>query len=274
MSKIIQVFLYYFKNYYRSKSFYLMLAIVLLISSLLMYFSMRYSGSMDRLIQPIIANPPQDLLRRLFDYIWNFAIEYLPVLAAVFFGSPAISSEIEERTAFHIFPLPIGRYSLFAGKFMAAMAVTMIISIIFLGFEWVAFYIVFSVFQPIQFYYSIGILVIFLFAILSITFLSSAVFNRNLYAYITVFVIYFLVFPSTSYVINIFYGYSPSFFLNVSAEILQKIYVNFSIFDILSGASINPAPLNQIYYSLMVMLSYGFVSLFISLLLFERKEVS
>ncbi len=274
MSKITQVFLYYFRNYYRSKSFYLMLAIVLLISSLLMYFSFKYSGSIDRLVRPILSNPPEGLIRRLFDYIWNFAIEYLPVLAAVFFGSPAISSEIEERTAFQIFPLPIGRYSLFAGKFLAALAVSFIISGIFLAFEWVAFAMIFSVLQPVQFYYSVGILAVFLFSVLSITFLSSAIFNRNLYAYITVFVTYFLVFPSASYVINIFYGYSPTFLLNVSAEILQRIYVNLSILNILTGASINPAPVSQIYHSMLIMLSYGVMALVIALMLFERKEVS
>lgn len=274
MSKIPQVFQYYFRNYYRSRSFYLMLAIVLLISSLLMYFSFRYSGSIDRLVRPILPNPPEELIRRLFDYIWNFAIEYLPVLAAVFFGSPAISSEIEERTAFQIFPLPIGRYSLFAGKFLAALAVSFIISGIFLMFEWVAFILIFSVMQPLEFYYSVGILFVFLFSVLSITFLSSAIFNRNLYAYITVFVIYFLVFPSASYVINIFYGYSPSFLLNVAAEILQRIYVNLSILNILTGASINPAPMSQVYYSILIMLSYGFLSLMIAMLLFERKEVT
>ncbi len=274
MSKTIQVFQYYFRNYYRSKSFYLMLSIDLLISSLLVYFSLMYSGSIDRLVEPIIANPPVELLRRLFDYIWNFALMYLPVLAAVFFGSPAISSEIEERTAFHIFPLPIGRYSLFVGKFLAAMAVSMIISLIFLAFEWTTFFLVFSVFQPVQFYYSLLIVVVFLFSILSITFLSSAIFNRNLYAYITVFVTYFLVFPSTSYVVSIFYGYSPSYLLNVAAEILQKIYVNLSIFSLLQGSSINPAPMKDIIYSIMIMLSYGFMSLVIALLLFERKEVT
>lgn len=273
MSKISQVFLYYFRNYYRSRSFHMMLAIVLLISSLLMYFSITYSGSIDRIVRPLFSSPPQELIRRLLDYIWNFALEYLPVLAAVFFGSPAISSEIEERTAFHIFPLPIGRYSLFAGKFIAAFLAAFIISCIFLLFEWVAYLVIFSMFQPIQFYISIGILIVFLFAVLAITFLSSVIFNRNLYAYITVFVIYFLIFPSTSYVVTIFYGFTPSFLINVAAEALQKIYVNMSIFNLVSGASINPAPANQIYYSLLVMLSYGIMALVISMLLFERKEV-
>lgn len=273
MSKILQVFLYYFRNYYRSRSFHMMLAIVLLISSLLMYFSITYSGSIDRLIKPLIANPPQELIRRLLDYIWNFALEYLPVLAAVFFGSPAISSEIEERTAFHIFPLPIGRYSLFIGKFFAAFAASFVISCVFLLFEWVAYLAIFAMFQPIQFYFSIGILLVFLFAILAITFLSSVIFNRNLYAYITVFVIYFLIFPSTSYVMNIFYGYTPSFLINVAAEILQRIYLNLSILSVFNRASINPAPLNQVYYSLLVMVAYGIMALILSMLIFERKEV-
>lgn len=274
MLKILQVFLYYFRNYYRSRSFYLMLVITLLISSLLMYFSFLYSDSIGRLVSPITSNPPENLIRRLFDYIWNFALEYLPVLAAVFFGSPAISSEIENRTAFQIFPLPIGRYSLFAGKFLAAMAASLIISGIFLAFEWTSYLLVFSAFQPVQFYYTIGLLIIFLFAILSITFLSSAIFNRNLYAYITVFVIYFLIFPSTSYVMNIFYGYSPSWLLTDAANVLQSIYVNLSILNIFNGISINPATTKQILYSTMIMLSYGIISIMIAVLLFDRKEVT
>ncbi len=272
MLKIVPLFLYYFKNYYRSRAFYMMLAIDLLVSSLLVYFSFTYLSSIDKYLSRIVANPPPELIRRVFDYVWNFALEYLPVLSAVFFGSPAISSEIENRTAYQIFPLPVGRFQLFAGKFLAAYVVSVLISGIFLLFQWITFLFVFHILQPDLFYLSILLLLVFIFSILSVTFMSSAIFNKNLNAYITVLVIYFLIFPSASYVINIFYGYTPYYLLTVAAAILQQVYFNFSVFSFSGGFSINPAPVQLILRSLWVMILYGVISFTTALILFERKE--
>ncbi len=41
---------YYFRNYYRSKSFYLMLIIAILVSVLLTYFSLKYINKLDLII--------------------------------------------------------------------------------------------------------------------------------------------------------------------------------------------------------------------------------
>ena len=62
-------------------------------------------------------------MKSAFNYIWEFVLQLLPVFAAVFFGSPALSSEIESRTAFNVFPLPVSRFVLHLGKFFAALTV-------------------------------------------------------------------------------------------------------------------------------------------------------
>lgn len=273
MQKTLQVTKYFFRNYYRSRSFYLMLVIDVLICILFIYFSFRYTSKIGVFVGRFIKNPPESILENVFDYIWNFALLYLPVLAAVFFGSPAISSEIEDRTAYHIFPLPISRYSLFAGKFIAAFLVSLVVIFIFLGVEWAVFPFIFHTYQVTAFYSTIYLVVIFLFSILSITFLSSSIFNRNLHAYITVFVAYFLILNAASYIIQILYGYTPSYLLSVAADILQTIYINIPIFGVSSSISIAPASSSTILHSIFIMLAYAFVSLAVAIILFERKEV-
>lgn len=268
------VFSHYFRNYYRSKSFYLMLILIFLVSALMTYFSFRYSSNVPVFLGGSQYDSlPVQTKMRIFSWIWEFVLAYVPVFASVFFGSPAISSEIESKTAFHIFSLPIGRYTLIFGKFLAAMAATVIIVAIYMGFQVLNIAIIFSSLPPIQFYYSFALIVVFITSILSFTFMISSIFNKNLYAYITVFVIYFLVFNALDIVILVLYNYTPTFLLSNAAQIIYRVYVNISTSSFSVGGSLSGAGLNDILLSILIMLLYTVVSLVAAVIMFERKEV-
>lgn len=268
------VFSHYFRNYYRSRSFYLMLILIFLVSALMTYFSFKYSSNVPVFLGGAQYNSlPVETKMRIFSYLWEFVLAYVPVFASVFFGSPAISSEIESKTAFHIFSLPIGRYTLLFGKYLAAMAATIIIIAIYMIFQVANIAIIFSAFPPVQFYYSFGLIIVFVTAILSFTFMISSIFNKNLYAYITVFVIYFLVFNSLDIVFLVLYNYTPFFLLNDAANIIQRVYVNVSTSSFAVGGSLSGADPNEILLSVLVMFLYTVISLVASVIMFERKEV-
>ncbi|MEM3852290.1 MAG: ABC transporter permease subunit, partial [Methanomassiliicoccales archaeon] len=203
-----------------------MLAITLLVSALLTYFTVKYSNRLDQIL-PSGSSLSYYGKEQIFGYFWSFVLLDLPVFASVFFGSPAISSEIENRTAFQIFPLPIGRTKLLLSKYLAAVAVTSICIFVYEAFQAAVFVYVFNSLIP-AFYTDLLILAVFIFTITSFTFLISGIFNRNTYAYITVFLIYFLVFTAYEIIDEFLYRTTPYYLLNVAAGILERVYINIS----------------------------------------------
>lgn len=265
---------YYFKNYYRSRSFYLMLLLDLLVSGIMVYLSFRYLNKLPDFIPQIKGKPiPTSLKEDLFLYIWAFVLSDLPVFAAVFFGSPAISSEIENRTAFQIFPLPIGRSVLLMAKYLASVSATIVIAAIYVAAEVVVYYIVFPGQLPATFLESIGLLAVFIFTISAFTFLVSSIFKKNLYAYITVFLIYFIIFSAMNIVFDLIYRYNAFFLLDNAASIVERVFINVSTSTFAVNNSISGASFSSIMVALLVMFLYLVVSLVIALLIFENKEV-
>lgn len=272
MSKLSTIYLQYIKNYYRSKSFYLMLFLIIVISVMMTYFSLKYVNDLPRFLGS--ASLPPALKETLFYFLWTFVLANIPVFASVFFGSPALSSEIENKTAYYIFPLPINRYKLYIGKYLAAVTVTLIIIAIYTVFELGTLGFLFKNMPSIDFYYSLGLLVLFILSIMSITFMISAIFNKNTYAYISVFIIYYIVFEAGSLIIELLYKVTPTYLLNEAATIIDRVYMNINTTDFLAKPSISPAPFSDIVLAMLVMIIYLVISFIIGMFLFERKEVS
>ena len=273
MSKIATVYLQYIKNYYRSRSFFLMLFLILVIGFMMSYFSFKYINDLPKFLGGNVFT--SSIRVELFYYLWTLVLLYVPVFASVFFGSPAISSEIENKTAYFIFPLPINRYKLFFGKYFAAFTVTMFIVGIYLVFEVVTLTYLLGTIPVTYFLDSCLMLILFIFSIMAVTFLISAIFNKNTYAYITVFVIYYIVFEAGSFIIELLYKYTPVYLLNEAGSIIERVYININPGNaFVTKVDINPAPFSDIILSAMIMIIYTVVALVIGMLLFEKKEVS
>ncbi len=250
-----------------------MLFLILLIGAMMTYFSFKYVNDLPAFLGG--ASLPNSIKVDLFYYLWTLVLLYIPVFASVFFGSPAISSEIENKTAYFIFPLPINRYKLFFGKYFAAFTVTMFIIGIYLIFEvGTLTYLLGAV--PVKYFLtSFLMLILFIMSIMAVTFLISAVFNKNTYAYITVFVIYYIVFEAGSFIIELLYKYTPVYFLNEAGSIIERVYINIIPGNVFSTAiNLNPAPFSEIVLSSMIMIIYTVAALAIGMLLFDKKEVS
>ena len=265
---------YYFRNYYRSKSFYFMVVITLLVSALLSYFSFNYVNRIGSIFPGANLTDIGTFAReQIFGYLWSFVLLDLPVFASVFFGSPAISSEIESKTAYHIFTLPIGRTKLFVSKYLAAVAATLLTVLIYVAVQAAVFISLFHGLLIYPFYESIGLLIVFIFAIVAFTFLISGIFDRNTYAYITVFLIYFLVFSAFQIIVEFLYRETPFYLLNVAASIVERVYININPDPFRTSFTFAPAGQSDILLSLAVIAMYWIVSLSAGIIMFERKEV-
>ncbi len=271
-SSFSTVYSYYLKNYYRSRSFYLIFILVVIVSALIVYLSIHYLPRIDSLF-PTQRSIPEQLKERIVLYLWAYVMSDIPVFAAVFFASPAISSEIENKTAFHIFSLPIDRSILLLGKFTAAVTASVISVSVYIAAETLTLLYLFGGIQPIPFLASLAMLILFIAAVTAFTFLISSLFSKNLYSYITTFILYFIVFDSVNLILQLLYNYNAFFLLDNAASIIERIFINTTPSVFGSQLSINGAPFGSILESLLVMLGYIFLSLVVSLLIFERKEV-
>lgn len=265
---------YYFRNYYRSRSFYLMLVISLLVSALMTFFTVKYVDDLPLLFPQLnLANLGASTKEAIFGYVWSYVLLDLPVFASVFFGSTAVSSEIENKTAFHIFTLPIGRGNLLLSKYIAAVLVTIITVAVYLIIQAITFIYVFPVPLISNYFNALWLLIIFIFAMTAFTFMISSVFNKNTYAYITVFLLYFLVFNAYQVISEFLYQSTPFYLLDNAAGIVNKVYINVALSPFNFAFSLSPAGMPQIIQSIIIMLIYAIVSLAVAFIIFERKEV-
>ena len=207
-------YIYYLKNYYRSRSFYLMFSMAIVVSCLLTYLSFKYLNDLNRFAQSVnFVMSGTSAKEKILGYLWSFVLSSLPAFAAVFFGSPSISSEIETKTALHVFTLPIPRIILLLGKFFSSVTVTSIIVITYTLFEAAVFQYIFNT-LIIQLLYSFLLTLLFVLSFSAMTFLISSLFNRNTYAYITALIIYLLVFSAATIMIELLYSVTPYFVMS------------------------------------------------------------
>ncbi len=108
----------------------------------------------------------------------GFTITYIIILPAVFFGSDAISSEFQNKTAYSMIGNPILRSSIYIGKVVAAFVASLCMLSVF---EFITlgnglYYFGFSV--PIQFWESFALAVLLMAASLGIAFLLSTLFKN------------------------------------------------------------------------------------------------
>ncbi|GGM78582.1 hypothetical protein GCM10007108_15950 [Thermogymnomonas acidicola] len=274
MSSLSTVYVHYLRNYYRSRSFYLMLILILMISSLMTYFSFRYYSKVPEFLASFhVTSLPPVLRYRVFAYFWAFVLTTVPVFASVFFGSPAISGEMENRTAYHIFQLPVGRFTLYSGKYLAALTVSVIIALIYIAFQVAVLRVLLGMGPVPQFYISLGMLLLFISTIMSITFMVSTFFSRNMYAYITVLIAYYIVLDALNIILQLLYNIDPYYLLNNVAASVEEAYLDVNITGFGAPGSLSPMPYATVARNAYIMVLYLVVAFVIGALIFERREV-
>jgi ABC-2 type transport system permease protein len=272
-SNFLKVYSHYFKNYYRSRSFYIILIITILASLITSYLTFKYSGRIGNLLPTRLSVLSKVNEESLILYLWAYIMSSLPVFSSVFFSSPAISSEMENRTAFYIFTQPVDRIVLVLGKYMAAVTASIVSILVYIFAELVSAIAVFGFVETDPFLLSLFMLILFIFAISAFSFLFSSLFDKNMYAYISTFVTYFIIFYSVNIALSLVYSYNAFFLLNNASTIIERVYININPTLFVSNFSLNPAGIHEVFLSSTVFIIYTIASLLLTFLVVERKEV-
>jgi ABC-2 type transport system permease protein len=204
---------YNFLNYFRARRFYVMIVIVLLISGLLTFV--------------IAWRRPAGILTTDLGFlstIWGSFVSLIVILSTAFFGGDAISSEFQNRTGYFLVPNPIRRSVIYVGKWIAALAASTIIILVYaaVGIANSLYYFGFSL--PNEFFLSMLFAWIFLVAALSFAFAFSSLFKSSAIAVLMSVIMLLFVFNVIDTVAATLAGIEPWFSITYGAGIVQSIF--------------------------------------------------
>lgn len=204
---------YNFLNYFRARRFYVMLAIVLLISGLLT-IAIGYYRPVG-LLHGTVLN--------FYGTVWGGFVVLLVILSTAFFGGDAISGEFQNKTGYFLVPNPIRRSAIYVGKWLAALAASTIMlalyALIMMGNG--LYYFPGAI--PSEFLQSAFYAWVYLVAALSLAFEFSSLFKSSSISIVMSVVLLLFAFPIINLVVEFFAGVEPWFSITYGAEIVTNV---------------------------------------------------
>jgi ABC-2 type transport system permease protein len=203
---------YTFLDYFRSRRFFILLTITLLISVLLTSLVGYY-------------RPTSFLASDLSFYAgwWGNSVTFVIVLSGIFFGGDAISGEFQNKTGYFGIPNPIKRSSVYTGKWLAAfLASTAILAVFTLATISNGLYY-FGLNAPYQFGESVLFAWFYLAAVLGFTFFFSSLFKSSAMSIIVTAILFLFVFSLIETLVSGLVQFEPWFILTYGSQIIGNI---------------------------------------------------
>lgn len=257
---------YEFLNYLRSRRFYILLAISLIISLLLTSLVGYY-------------RPASFLGSNLsfFSNWWGDTATYVIILSGIFFGGDAISGEFQNKTGYYLLPNPIRRSSIYIGKWLAAFIASSIVLVIFAAIVLANDVFYFGSSIPYQFGESLIFSWIYLVAVLGFTFFFSSLFKSSSYSILVTAILFLFAFTLIQELISGLVHIEPWFMLTYGAQIIGNVLSDTYPQHVSTlrgfGPGGNFTTYNAtIFEGLVIMIVYFAVTAVLGLVLFERKE--
>jgi ABC-2 type transport system permease protein len=207
----------------------------------------------------------------------------LSILSATFFGADAIVSEYESKTGYFLFPNPIRKTAIFLGKFIASA----LVSVGSIGLYYVIAVVSVRVIDgsiPANTGLSFAYSLVYLFTILAIAYLFSAVMRSSVYSLVLTFFTFFLILPIID-AVGSFAKFKPWFSITFANGIARYVFDNPYPTDLIYKTSapgglttgLQTYSLAQYYpeirLSLIVMAVYFTVAFALSIFLARRREM-
>ncbi|MCL5672891.1 MAG: ABC transporter permease [Nitrososphaerota archaeon] len=259
---------YNFLNYFRARRFYVMLAIIVIITGLLTTLVGYY-------------RPPSFVGGDALGFYgagWGSFASFVVVLSAAFFGGDAISGEFQNRTGYFLVPNPIRRSAIYVGKWLAALAASTIILGVF-ALAMLAnglFYFPGSI--PWEFVESFAFAWVYLVAAMSLAFAFSSLFKSSSISILMSVILLLFVFNVIDTVASLVAGIEPWFSITYAAGIISDVlnvpYPAHKVVTSLgAGRRFTLAQFHAtIPEGLLILGVYFVVMAVLGLVLFERKE--
>ena len=241
-------------DYVRSRRFFILLTMVLVVSAILTFVVVYSNLSIY--------------------FVWGAFAPVVAMLSGVFFGGDAISGEFQNRTGYFSVTNPIRRSSLYVGKWLSAFVASSIMLGIFAVISLSIGLYYRSV--PSEFGLSVLFAWFFLAAVLGFVFFFSSLFKSSINS---VFLTAMLLLVGFTAIVNLagLIPIEPWFILNYSAGIIGNILTAPYPAHVTAGVSLGKGIVVTAYNAtvpegLAIIGLYFIITTIVGLILFERKE--
>jgi len=252
-------------NYFRSRRFFVLLIIGIVISAIFTavvgYYGIAYLNLTSAL--------------GFYSFWWGNSITLVVILSGIFFGGDAISGEFQNKTGYFLVGNPLRRSSIYIGKWIAALTASLIIFAIYAAIAVGNGIYYFGANIPYQFGDSLVFSVLYLIAVLGFTFFFSSLFKSSSMSILVTAILFLFAFSLIELIVSRLAQIEPWFIITYGAGIIGNVLID-------------PYPLTQstrgpggrevstfavsIPQGIEILVGYFVITAVIGLLLFERKE--
>jgi ABC-2 type transport system permease protein len=252
-------------NYFRSRRFFVLLIIGIVISAIFTavvgYYGIAYLNLTSAL--------------GFYSFWWGNSITLVVILSGIFFGGDAISGEFQNKTGYFLVGNPLRRSSIYIGKWIAALTASLIIFAIYAAIAVGNGIYYFGASIPYQFGDSLVFSVLYLIAVLGFTFFFSSLFKSSSMSILVTAILFLFAFSLIELIVSRLAQIEPWFIITYGAGIIGNVLMD-------------PYPLTQstrgpggrevstfavgIPQGIEILVGYFVITAVIGLLLFERKE--
>jgi ABC-2 type transport system permease protein len=252
-------------NYFRSRRFFVLLIIGIVISAIFTavvgYYGIAYLNLTSAL--------------GFYSFWWGNSITLVVILSGIFFGGDAISGEFQNKTGYFLVGNPLRRSSIYIGKWIAALTASLIIFAIYAAIAVGNGIYYFGANIPYQFGDSLVFSVLYLIAVLGFTFFFSSLFKSSSMSILVTAILFLFAFSLIELIVSRLAQIEPWFIITYGAGIIGNVLMD-------------PYPITQstrgpggrelstfavsIPQGIAILVGYFVITAVIGLLLFERKE--
>ncbi len=259
---------YTFLDYFRSRRFFVLLIITVLIGALLtalVYF--RPEAFTSSSLSPYA----------FYSTWWGNSINFVIILSGIFFGGDAISGEFQNKTGYFGIPNPIRRSSIYVGKWVGAFIAASLMFLVFTGIT-VGNGLAHGSGIPFQFVESFIFAWFYLAAVLGVTFFFSSLFKSSSISILVTVILFLFVFNLLGSLVLPLIQVEPWFIITYGAGIIGNVLqVPYPQHETVLNAGprggFSLSTFNStVPEGLVIIAIYFIVTAVLGLLFFERKE--
>jgi len=266
VSQVGTITKYELVNYFRSRRFFVLLIIGLIISGLLTALVGYYRPS------SFLASPLS-----FYSSWWAGpmgSITFVIVLSGIFYGGDAISGEFQNKTGYFLVANPLRRSSIYIGKWLGALIASIIMLGVFAAITIGNGIYYFGLNIPNQLWESLLFAVLYLIAVLGFTFFFSSLFKSTSMSILVTAILFLFAFSLIQTLVERLVKIEAWFMITYGAQIITNILTDpypttttqgFGRDAFTSYAATIPE-------GVAILLAYFVVTAVLGLLLFERRE--
>ena len=251
-------------DYVRSRRFFILLSITILIAALLTGIVAYYR--------------PEGMLTSSLAFYsewWGRSVTFVIVLTGIFFGADTISGEFQNKTGYFSITNPIRRSSIYVGKWVAAFIASTIMLAIFTVITLGNGCYYFGLSVPSEFLTSVLFSWVYLVAVLGFSFFFSSFFKSSSISILVTAILFLFAFDMVQILVINFAQIEPWFILTYGSSIIGNVmtipypphattlYAGDTTFTMYNATIPEGLAIIAVYFAVTAVLG---------LLLFERKE--